>query len=203
MQALMILSAAVLAVAPLAVSAGGMGNALDLYYISAGVEVDDPFFGSGDDDGDGFGIKGNFAIADSFFLSGEYQAVGYDDSDLDLDQFRGGIGVNSDPLAPAVWYGLAEFLNFKLDDGTDSESESGFGLHVGGRFAINEVFGINGRIGYVDIDDADGLEWLIGGDIAFTEQLGAFADYRVTSLEDDTGVESDFDDLRVGVRWRF
>lgn len=203
MQVLRTLCAALLAGVPLAVSADGMPNSLDLYYVSAGVEVDDPFLGSGDDDGDGFGIKGNFAVADSFFLAGEYQAVGYDDSDLDLDQFRGGIGVNSDPAAPAVWYGLAEFLNFELDDGTDSESESGFGIHIGGRFAINEIFSLNGRIGYVDVDDADGLEWLIGGDIAFTEQLGAFADYRVTSLEDDTDLESDFDDLRVGVRWRF
>lgn len=203
MQTLRALCAVLLAGAPLAASAGGLSNNLDLYYVSAGVEVDDPFLGSGDDDGDGFGIKGNFAIADSFFLSGEYQAVGYDDSDIDLDQFRGGVGVNSDPAAPAVWYGLAELLNFKLDDGSDSESDSGFGLHIGGRFAVNEIFAVNARIGYVDIDDADGLEWLIGGDFAFTKQLGVFADYRVTSLEDDTDIESDFDDLRVGVRWFF
>lgn len=198
MKMKMMLAGGLMVFTPFAAMAAGVGNSVDAYYVSSGIEVDVPGFGSADDDGDGFGVKGKFAFADQAFIAAEYQAVEYDNAG-DLDQIRAGVGMNSDASQQAVFYGLAEFIN--LDDG--SEDESGFGLHAGGKYKINDMASLNARLGYVDIGDAgDGFEWLIGGAFKFTEQVAAFVDYRVTYLE-KSNVDTDLDDLRVGVRFMF
>ncbi len=199
MKLMQVMSAGLLAVAPaVTMAAGGVGNQVDLYYLSAG--VDD---GSSDENGDGFGVKGNFAFADNLFFSGEYQRANYDDSDVDLDQLRLGVGYNTALSAQAVVYGLVEFARAKIDGPGFSESENGFGLHGGVQFSLNEQFALNARLGYVDLGDlGDGVEFLVGASYELSKPFGVFLDYRVTKLEDDTG-DVDLDDFRVGVRFTF
>ncbi len=196
MKLMHIMCAGLLAAAPMAGMAAGVGNQVDLYYISGGIDA------GGDDDGDGFGLKGQFAFADNLFFNGEYQSVGYDDSDVDLDQLRLGVGYNTSLNAQTVLYGLAEFARIKIDGG-GSESESGFGLHAGLQYNMTEAFGLNARIGYVDIGDfGDGVEFLVGASFEFSKPFGAFIDYRVTQLDGDFG-DVDLDDFRVGIRFTF
>lgn len=185
--------AGLLAVAPITAMAGGVGNTVDGYYLSSGIDT-----GAFDDDGDGFGVKGTFAFSDQLFFNAEYQSADYDDSNADLDQIRVGVGINSNPAEQIVFYGLAEYIN--LDDGNDDEN--GFGVHAGAIFAVNEALSLNARVGYVDVGDFDGFEWLVGGAYQFTSQFGAFIDYRTSYLEDG-GFDLDIDDLRVGLRFRF
>ncbi|MFA5939998.1 MAG: outer membrane beta-barrel protein [Sinimarinibacterium sp.] len=192
-----------LALLAMPVVASAQTNQLDLYYVDAGVEVTVPGFGSFDEDGNGYGVKGMFAIADSIFLSGEYQTSNYDDSDTDFEQIRGGVGFAFAAEAPMTWFGLAEAIRIKTDDGTDSDSDSGFGLHVGGRFDFSQAFSLGARVGYIDIDEADGVEWLVDAGLAISPGFGLFADYRLTSLEDEDNDEIEFDDLRLGVRLLF
>ncbi len=198
MKLIKTLGVGLFAMAPITAMAGGVGNNVDVYYVSSGLEVSVPGLGSGDDDGDGFGAKGRFAFSDNLFVSGEYQSVSYDDSDIDYDQLRAGVGINSAVGSQAVFYGLAEYVNADLDD----ESESGYGVHGGVHFAVTDTFSLNGRIGYIDLGDADGMEYLVGAAFKLTDAFGIVADYRVTNLEEDNA-DLDIDDLRVGVRFTF
>lgn len=193
MNLLKFVGAGLIVLAPVTAMAGGVGNTVDGYYVSSGIDA-----GGFDDNGDGFGVKGTFAFADQLFFSGEYQSAEFDDANTDLDQIRAGIGFNSDPSQNIVFYGLGEFIN--IDDGSDDES--GFGVHAGALFSMSEALSLNARIGYVDVGDLSGFEWLVGGAYQFTQQFGAFVDYRTSYLEDG-GYDFDIDDLRVGVRFRF
>jgi opacity protein-like surface antigen len=202
-----------LAIVPSMAMASQAGNAVDVYYISSGAEIGDGSGFSLDGDGDGFGAKGAFAIADRWFLNAEYQSADNDfsimgvDGTIEVEQLRLGIG-HSIPLnEQASFYVLGEFIRAELglesaDIGvSESGSESGFGVHAGIQLNVTDAFGLNGRIGYVDID-GDGLEYLIGASYKFTPQVGLFADYRVTELSAD-GADLDLDDLRVGARFSF
>lgn len=186
---------------PLTVSA--QTNQLDLYYIDAGVEIEQPFVESFEEDGDGYGVKGMFAIADSIFLSGEYQTSNYDSSDNDFEWIRGGIGFAFVAEAPMTWFGMAEAIRIEADNSAGNDSDSGYGLHVGGRFDFSQAFSLGARVGYIDIDEVDGVEWLVDAGLAVTPVFGLFADYRLTSLEDQDNDEIVFDDLRMGVRLLF
>lgn len=179
-------------------------NGVDVYYVDSTVEVTLPGFGSFDEDGDGFGARGAFAISEFAAVTAEYQAVSYDDVDLDFDQFRVGLAVSlTGTDVPLSWYGAAEYIRTEADDGIDSESNSGFGVHVGGDFELVPGLALGARVGYVDIDESDGIEWLVKAVFTVTPAFGVFADYRLTSVEDDDDVQTDIDDLRLGVRLRF
>jgi hypothetical protein len=173
-------------------------GAVDLYYIpSAGIEVTDPLGPDGDDDGDGFGVKGLFKVAESVALSGEYQSSTYDDSDADIDQLRLGVGFVGTGLSGI----FAEYD--KID--FDGEDIDGFSIRARLAGDLNPQFGLYGDIGYAllesDDEDIDGLEFTIGGVLRLNPQAGIFVDYRLSNLEgQDSGVEVELDDLRVGVR---
>ncbi len=191
-----------LALAPVgAMAASPIGNNLDAYYISSGIET-----GAGDDDGDGFGAKGRFAFADTLFFSGEYQSSNYDDSDSDLNQLRLGVGFNSSISPQATLYGLAEFIQAEPDNtGIPSfdEAQNGLGVHGGIQFNLGDDVSLDGRLGYVDIGDlGDGVEFLVGATYRLTPAFGIFADYRVTQIDGDFG-DIDVDDFRAGLRFAF
>lgn len=176
---------------------------IDGYYIpSAEVEFSDGF-GSGDDDGDGFGVKGRARFADQLFFTGEYQAVEYDDSELELDQLRAGVGFLS-ALSPELnLIGRAEFIRVELDGPfQDSDDETGYGIHGGAEALLAPRFMVHGSVGFVSVDDADGPEFLVGVRFQANESVGIFADYRVTRLS-DSGSDLDLDDLRIGAGFSF
>ena len=169
---------------------------LDGYFIpNAEIDVSP----GGDTDGDGFGTKGRFAIADQWFINGEYQAVDYDRSG-DLDQLRFGVGLHS-PLNQNVnFVGLLEYINVDGDRG--GPDEDGFGVHGGLEAALAPQFTVHGSVGFVMLDDLDGPEFLVGLRYQATPQISIFGDYRMTRLS-DRGVDVDLDDLRIGVGYHF
>ena len=189
------------------VSTLGMGTAhagefdyLDLYFVpQANLDISIPGLGSADDDGDGFGIKGRAHVAETVTLHGEYQAVTLDDSDLDIDQLRFGVGAHSSADSGARFFGDAEFVSIDLE----GEDQSGFGLHGGLSFTGESALSGFARIGYLTLDDVDGFEFSLGVDLAFSPQFGGFIDYRSTALEADDSTEFDFTDLRIGIRFHF
>lgn len=185
------LGTGLLVVAP-TVAMAGVDNTADVFYTRVG--VDDSVK---DDDASGFGVRGVFALADRFFLGGEYQSVA---SDVDLDQSRLGAGINTNPQEQVVFYGLAEFIRFDYQGSADN----GFGVHAGTLIDVSETmsFLLNARVGYVDMGKLAGLEGMVGVVYQFNKQFGALADYRLTYLEDG-GVDFDVDELRLGVRFFF
>lgn len=191
---------------PLAASASG-GNNLDLYYLSSGIELEVPGLGSGEDDGDGFGAKGRFAISDALFLSAEYQTAKLDDLDEDLTQIRLGVG-GSIPISPELWVSArAEYVDSEIEnfffDGSALEDD-GPAFHAGLVFASGG-FSLFGEVGYLKLGDSDGPEFSVGAAFAMSEAIGLFLDYRLTSLEidDSDGSEFDIDDFRAGIRLSF
>jgi opacity protein-like surface antigen len=176
--------------------------ALPIYYIpSAEIEVES-FLGNGTDDGDGFGIKGEFAVAPNVYLTGEYQGTEYDDSNLELDQLRLGAAFGEGAGTGGGLYGRIQYLNISFGD-DDNDDESGVGGHIGFALAPSPEFKLYGEAGYLKFDDVDGPEFLVGAAFQVAPNIGIFADYRTASLEDDNDNELTLDDFRVGARFYF
>lgn len=136
---------------------------VDVFYIAnADLEISESGL-SAKDDGDGFGFKGRFQVADQFFIAAEYQAVEYDDSRLELDQLRAGLGWASAINPMLNFVGQAEYIRAELDaPGAGSDNENGFGIHAGLEAALAPQFTVHGSIGFVSIGDGDGPEFLVG-----------------------------------------
>lgn len=198
------LIAALLAAAPFTtMAAAKSGGHVDVYYNDAELEATVPGVGSGDDDGDGFGIRGAARFSEQAFVYGEYQKNEYDDSDLEIQLIRAGLGFLFSADRNMELYAKGELVNVDSDAGGESDDETGFGVHGGIAFLPMPALRLFGEIGYIDIDDASGPEYTIGAAYSFTEQLAVVADYRVTDLEDENDVELELSDLQLGVRFNF
>lgn len=187
-------------------AASGMAHAeapghFDLFFVpSAKFDVTIPGFGSLDDDGDGFGIKGQIPVGETMVLLGEYQGVTYDDTDIDVDQLR--IGLGSFGESGGGFY--AEYASIDLDG---SEAD-GIGLHLRLSGAPSDAVTVYGQIGYLmlndDSEDISGLEILFGGALNVSGNTGVFVEMRKSMLEGaDSDVEFEFTDLRAGLRIGF
>lgn len=177
------------------------GAHIDGYYIpSSRLEVE------GHVDGDGFGGKAMvpFGASQSFFIEGEYQSVDFDHNSGSLDQTRVGGGWQT-PLATGTLGLYGEYVNLDLGDGDNAD---GLGVHARLSFPIAPAVLLFGQLGYVSVEDdfnqdIDGVEFLVGGSVDFTPNVGAFIDYRQSDLNADGGTDITLKDLRVGVRILF
>lgn len=173
---------------------------IDVFFVpSAKFDVTVPGF-SFDDDGDGFGLKGQIPVGESAALLAEYQGVTYDESDIDVDQLRLGIG----SFGPSGSGAYIEYASIDLDG---SEAD-GFGLHARLAGGASETATVYAQIGYLmlsdDTEDIEGLEIMFGGALTISGNTGAFVEWRKSALEtSDSDVEFDFTDLRVGLRIAF
>lgn len=182
------------------------GSFIDGYYVpSASVEVENAGPLDFQEDGDGAGVKAAIEIAPQIFLTGEYQSNQYDDdgSDIELDTYRFGVGLGEGQGNGDGIYGRLELIN--ADDGGDTEQDdSGFVGTLGLGLILSPQIKIYGEAGYQVFDQAAGPELLGGVAIRVLPNLGLFADYRLTQLEDeDTDVELRYDEFRVGARFYF
>jgi hypothetical protein len=132
-------------------------------------------------DGDGLVIKGSWGFTNRFHAFASYADLGFDFG-VDSSQFEIGAGINQ-PLTPkidlvaTVSYLSAEvtanvpgFRNLSVDD-------DGFGVGVGLRGLVTDQVELNGRIDYVDFDNAgDDTSFTVGGRYSFTSQWSAGAD---------------------------
>lgn len=171
-------------------------NYVDGYFVLSELDA-----GPADDDGEGFGVKGAFQITPKVFLTGEFQSVDYDDFNIDVDQIRlgAGIGPGMGSSGEGI-YGRGEYIQF--DD--DSDDQDGVVGTVGYALPVNSAFRLHGELGYVYVDDADGPELLVGGTYRLTQNLGIFADYRMSYLDPDRGGgDLDVADFRAGARFTF
>lgn len=173
-------------------------NFIDGYGLFSDIDPE----GAGSDDGIGAGVKGGFQVADQIFLTGEFQTVEYDDSNVDLDQIRlgAGFGPGMGPNAEGL-YGRVEYVNVDFSPGGDDDGVAGA---IGYGLPLNQQFRVHGEVGYVYLDDSDGPELLLGATYRLAQNLGVFADYRMSFLNfDGPGGDLDLSDLRVGVRFTF
>lgn len=206
-SAVLVLASCALA-APFAASAQG-GTYIDGYGVvssDATIEIDDGLLNaSGKDDGDGGGIRAQLGLG-GVYLTGEYQSVGYDDTDIDVDQTRLGLRFGPGAGDGTGLYAGAEYINYRFDYPdpiNDEDEQSGFGGHLGFGIGLLPLVHAYGQVGYVKLDDLDGPEYLVGASVQVLPFLGVFADYRVTDFEDDNNNQLKFEDVRVGARLSF
>ena len=145
-----------------------------------------------DDDGTGFGIKGWGMMNENVFLHGEYQTVETDDFDIGIDQIRLGGGYSVDN-----WLFKAEYI----DTGSDLD-QAGFGFHGGLHTGSGNV-GFFGTVGYLMLDDVDGLELDVGGSFAINPDWSIVADYRIFMGSIDPTGDLTLSDLRIGAAYNF
>lgn len=190
---------------PLAAQAADMAY-LDVYYIpDSTLEFD-----SGDapsvesSDGDGFGVKLAAMLGESVFFAAEYQSADYTFANVSAkaDTRRIGLGYKT----PWPLYGLAEYVRNDLRIGGSNASlagdEDGWAAHLGLKADLLDWLTLDARVGYQDVGESDGLEYVVGLGINLDRNFGIFADYRVSELENDNG-DATAKDVRAGLRFRF
>ena len=177
---------------------------LDVYYVPSVQSK----IGSGDvsDNGHGFGAKFTQPLfGPTFVVTGQFQRDNLDGGHI--DQYRIGGGVQSSPdRARLLAYGEYVRDQLKSDSGGSGVLD-GFGVHARVTWTILEPLDIYGEAGYVrltlDSHTFDGPEFTVGAVFNFTQQLGAFADYRITRTDTNGDDKARFYETRVGLRLNF
>lgn len=155
-----------------------------------------------DDDGTGFGLKGEFEVADQLFIGGLYESIEYDDFNADVDQLRlgGAYGPGAGSRNEGV-YGRAEYVELDFDG---PEEQDGLGAHIGYAKPLAPAFRVYGEAGYLFLDDVDGPELLIGGTFQLNPNIAVFSDFRGAFLDvDNSNTDVDLTTFRVGARFLF
>lgn len=193
------------AVLPLAAEARGLGH-IDAYYIpSADLKIDVSGLGGADDSGDGWGGRVSIPVSATAAIVGEYQETDYDDFDLGTTQFRGGLAMFFSPTSGLI----VEYVDIDLESNDGDEPADGFAGHVHIGFPAGDAAEVYGRVGYAKLEDdsgekIEGLEWSVGIAVDLNPNMGGFIDFRSSRLETaDSGVDFQFDDLRIGLRFPF
>lgn len=191
----LIAAAAACAFAAPAMAAQG-DNFIDGFYVPW-YEAD---FGAGDDDGDGFGVKGAFKVGEPIYLVGEYQTIELDDTDLDFDELRLGVGIGDGAGARgAGLYGRVQYVDFDFD----FDDDDGVAGHLGYAVPVSPQFRLYGEAGYLLLSDVDGPELLAGATYQFAPNLAGFTDFRASYLDVDNSGDLDLSQFRIGARFTF
>ena len=191
-----LLSAVVAASLGLASAANAEGPSYsyaDLAYVS----TDD----GGDEELNGFALRGSVEITDQVFLFGTYtdQSADSGGADVDYTTYRIGGGYAWSLSDTADLYGKLGYVSAEAEVnvpgfGGGSVDDSGLLLGVGLRGRVANVFELEGSVNYYDIDIGDETSLGLAGRWFFTEQFSAFA-------EGEFG--DDLTTYGVGMRWNF
>jgi hypothetical protein len=117
--------------------------------------------GSGDADGDIFGVDGSFEISESVFLFAGYGAGDLEDDggfSVDVDNWRAGVGYHTSVSESFDLVATLSYENVELSaPGLGSVDDSGIGAGVGLRYAASDAFELNAGINYADRGDLEPL----------------------------------------------
>lgn len=154
--------------------------------------------GDGDEEVSGFGVQGYAHVAPNVFFSGLYQIVDIPNqlttltttNDIDLDELRIGVGVNSTSSEKAGMYGRIEYIKVDGDAGSEGSTDGdGFGLHAGVWLAATDRLVLGAEIGFADVEDDDndvlsggGSEYSFSASYALNEQFSVFAERREAAV---------------------
>ncbi len=198
MNKLSLIAATILTATSFAASASHDKPTIEVGYISQTLEAKS--FGV-DADGDGFGVRGLMPLPMNTFLAAGYEWTTVEQAgiDADIEQARLGGGYGLAISGSLHLYGQLEYARLKLDD----DSVEGFAAHVGLRGEVTPSLEMYSRIGYVDLEnDADGYEAIAGASYDFGK-VSLFAEYKMLSIEDVDGDESELGNLSLGLRHSF
>ncbi len=127
-------------------------------------------------DADGFGVNGSFAIHPNFHLFGGYNNQELEDTSIDFDQWRAGVGYNHQ-IAPSVDL-VTRIAYEKFDAGQDLDFD-GYSAEVGVRGAMTPMFEGYAMAGHEDYEQADGEFYgRLGAQVKFNPNWGVSGDVK-------------------------
>src|SRR5688500_16612493 len=128
-------------------------------------------------DAEGFGGEASFAIHPNFHVFGGYSNQEIDDSSVDLENWRAGVGYNHPVSANTDLLTRVAYENFQADEvGFD---EDGWSAEVGVRSALTTHLEGYALAGYEDGDDFDGSAYgRLGGQVKFNPNWGLTGDVK-------------------------
>jgi len=173
-------------------------DSLDLFYVTGETEVSPAGAASTSEDGNGYGVKFRGSVGEEFFFSGEYQSIEGEDTDGDYTEWRGGFGVPFLQVNALTAYGLVEYVNAEFENlGLETDGIAG---HVGALYSPTPWLSLYGQLGYMGLQDADGIEYLVGGAVQLKPWVGVFAEYRVNDLDvSDADADLELKAIRAGI----
>ena len=141
-------------------------------YVEGGYAATDTDAG----DADGFALGGSAAIHPNFHLFGNFSNQEIEDTNVDFDQWRLGVGYNHQ-IAPSV--DLVTRLAYeKFDAGQDLEFD-GYSAEVGVRGAMGPMFEGYAMAGHEDFEQADGEFYgRLGAQVKFNPTWGVAGDVK-------------------------
>jgi hypothetical protein len=161
--------------------------------------------GSEDGDGNALGFYGQLGNGMFFgYADARMSALEVDSLDVDLDETRFGVGVRGSNDTGYLEGRLEQYeVELDVEGPSEAADDDGLGVHVGGGIPLSPQFEVFGRVGVLSLDDTDGNEFQLGVSGEVSTNLEVYGLYRMLSLEDDADVESDLDELRLGLNLLF
>jgi opacity protein-like surface antigen len=174
---------------PLVATADGF----DYSFIEGGYfssELDDS-----DVDGDGFGIKGSFALTDTLHFFADYTTRDF--KRVDMSQYDLGLGAHWGLQQNLDFVGELGYVKAEVEVDTPFGSfeadEDGFGVGAGLRFRAGRKVELDGMIKYVNLDDSD-TSLSLGGRYYFSPGFALVGGFLV---------DDDINEWNLGARFEF
>ena len=126
-------------------------------------------------DADGWGVRGSVAFHPNFHVFGDYSSQEFDNTNLDVDQWRVGLGYNHE-ISPRADL-LTRVAYEKVDLG--SVDADGWSVEAGARGAFTNSFEGYALAGYQDGDQVDGdFYGRLGATVKFSPNWGVNGDVK-------------------------
>lgn len=127
-------------------------------------------------DADGFGARASIAFHPNFHAFGDYSSQEFDDTRIDVDQWRVGLGYNHE-ISPRADL-LTRVAYEKVDLGRLGDGD-GWSVEAGARGALAGNFEGYALAGYEDGDQADGdFYGRLGATVKFNQNWGLNGDVK-------------------------
>ena len=128
-------------------------------------------------DAQGWGVSGSAALNPNFHLFGDWSNQEIDDTDVDFDQWRVGVGYNHAISPRTDLLTRVAYEKFDAGDGLDSD---GYSVEAGVRGAMTPMLEGYALAGYEDGDEFDGdFYGRLGAQLKFNTNWGVAADVKV------------------------
>ncbi|MCD7099890.1 Ax21 family protein [Stenotrophomonas sp. MMGLT7] len=135
-------------------------------------------------DADGWGLKGSYALAPNFHIFGDYNKQKTDANDVDIDQWRVGVGYNQAIATSTDLVARVAYQRFDPDS-TPKRDFNGYSAEVGLRNAFGEHVEVYAFAGYEDYSKKHGINpdgefyGRLGTQVKFNQNWGINGDLKL------------------------
>lgn len=165
-----LLALSLLAALPFAASAA---EGVSYNYVQGGYVATN---GDGNADADGFGIDGSVAVHPNFHIFGGYSQQEIDNTNIDVDQWKLGVGYNYE-IAPKA--DLVTRIAYEKYDAGSGFDFDGYSAEVGVRGALGTKVEGYAMAGYENLQDLDSNYYgRLGAQVKFNQNWGLNGDVK-------------------------